>query len=75
MKNQACIELRDLEVTTQIGTYDANDTVPDKHILDLTLQISSISVLIAEDRMALVFDYDPLVAEISRLAHECRYET
>ena len=75
MKNQACIELRDLEVQTHIGTYGPNDTVPEKHSLDLSLQISSQHVLIAQDGMAHVFDYDPLVAEIDRLAGDGHYET
>ena len=75
MKNQACIELRDLEVQTHIGTYGPNDTVPEKHSLDLSLQISSQNVLIAQDGMAHVFDYDPLVAEIDRLAGDGHYET
>ena len=75
MKNQACIELRDLEVQTHIGTYGPNDTVPEKHSLDLSLQISSQHVLIAQDGMAHVFDYDPLVSEIDRLAGDGHYET
>jgi dihydroneopterin aldolase len=31
--------------------------------------------LIAEDGMQHVFDYDPLIAEIERLASACYYET
>lgn len=75
MKNQACVELRDLEIDTDIGTFGPNDSGPDKHLLNLTLQISSQHVLIAEDGMAFVFDYDPLMAEIHRLAGDCHYET
>ncbi|NDP59098.1 MAG: dihydroneopterin aldolase [Oxalobacteraceae bacterium] len=75
MKNQACVELRDLEINTDIGTYGPDETRPDKHLLDMSLQISSTSVLIAQDGMAYVFDYDPLIAEIDRLAGDCHYET
>ncbi len=75
MKNQACVELCDLEIDTDIGTYGPNDTRPDKHLLNLILQIGSQNVLIAQDGMAYVFDYDPLIAEINRLAGDCHYET
>jgi dihydroneopterin aldolase len=75
MKNYACVELCDLEIDTDIGTYGPNDTRPDKHLLDLTLHIASHKVLIAQDGMAYVFDYDPLIAEIDRLAGDCHYET
>jgi dihydroneopterin aldolase len=75
MKNQAFVELCDLEVDTDIGTYGPHDTRPDKHLLNLTLQIGSQYILIAEDGMAYVFDYDPLIAEIHRLAGDCHYET
>ncbi|MDY7575166.1 dihydroneopterin aldolase [Actimicrobium sp. CCI2.3] len=75
MKNQACVELRDLEIDTDIGTFGPNDSGPDKHLLNLILQIGSQHVLIAEDGMAFVFDYDPLMAEIHRLAGDCHYET
>jgi dihydroneopterin aldolase len=75
MSRKASIELRDLKLQTQIGIYKAGDIIPDSHLLDLTLWIDSNLVLIAEDNMSKVFDYDPLVLEISRLAGECRYET
>jgi dihydroneopterin aldolase len=73
--NSAVIELRDLHLKTEIGTYGPLDTRPDLHILDLTLGISVDKVLIAQDRMAQVFDYDPLILEIDRLAADGRYET
>ena len=71
----AVIELRDLHLNTDIGTYGPNDTRPDFHILDLTLGIAVDRVLIAEDGMAHVFDYDPLIVEIDRLAADGHYET
>lgn len=73
--NSARIELRDLQLKTDIGTYGPNDTRPDVHILDLTLGIAPDHVVIAQDGMAHVFDYDPLIVEIDRLAADGHYET
>ena len=75
MSCKASIELRDLKLQTQIGTYKTGDIIPDSHLLDLTLWIDSNLILIAEDNMHNVFDYDPLVLEITRLAGDCHYET
>ena len=75
MSTQASIELRDLILTTQIGTYAKGDVIPDQHLLDLTLWIDSDLVLIEEDDMKYVFDYDPLIKEIDRLACDGHYET
>jgi dihydroneopterin aldolase len=69
------IELKDFRLATHIGTYAPGDTVPEYHALDLTLWIHSDLVLIAQDGMAHVFDYDPLVIEIERLAADGLYET
>ena len=44
-------------------------------ILMPIMRSSIILVLIPEDGMAYVFDYDPLVLEIDRLATDCHYET
>ena len=73
--NSAVIELRDLHLRTDIGTYGPLDTRPDIHLLDLTLGIGSHRVLVAKDEMVNVFDYDPLMAEIDRLAEDGHYET
>ena len=75
MSNLASIELRDLKLETQIGTYQHGDLIPKEHLLDLTLWIDSALVLIAEDHMKYVFDYDPLVAQIDSLASDGHYET
>lgn len=75
MTQQASIELKDLKLRTNIGTYQAGDVVPNEHLLDLTLWIDASLVLIEEDGMDHVFDYDPLVLEIDRLANDCHYET
>ena len=69
------IELKDFHLATRIGTYVPGDTVTDYHALDLTLWINPDQVLIAQDGMAHVFDYDPLVIEIERLAADGLYET
>jgi dihydroneopterin aldolase len=75
MTLQASIELKDLKLRTNIGTYQPSDTVPDEHVLNLSFSIDGGLVLIPEDGMAHVFDYDPLVLEIDRLATDCHYET
>ena len=71
----ASVELRDLHLKTDIGTYGPNDTRPDFHVLDLTLGISVSQVILSQDGMAHVFDYDPLITEIDRLAADGHYET
>jgi dihydroneopterin aldolase len=71
----ASIELRDLKLQTQIGTYGPGAIIPKQHLLDLTLWIDAKLVLISEDVMKNVFDYDPLIIEIDRLAGDCHYET
>ena len=71
----ASIELRDLKLQTQIGTYGPGAIIPKQHLLDLTLWIDAKLVLISQDTMEQVFDYDPLIVEIDRLAGDCHYET
>ena len=71
----ASIELRDLKLQTQIGTYGSGAIIPKQHLLDLTLWIDAKLVLISQDVMENVFDYDPLIIEIDRLAGDCHYET
>ena len=72
---KSAVELKDLKLMTQIGTYKPSDVVPDEHRLDLTLWIDSHLVLIDEDSMGLAFDYDPLVSDIEELANAKLYET
>lgn len=74
MTTNACIELRDLKLQTQIGTYGSSAIAPKQHLLDLTLWIGPKMVLIAEDTMENVFDYDPIVIDIDRLAGDGHYE-
>lgn len=75
MVMRSTVELRQLALDTRIGTYAPGATVPNLHLLDLTLSIDPTLVLIGQDGMAQVFDYDPLVAEIVRLAGDGHYET
>ena len=75
MTTNACIELKDLKLQIQIGTYGLGAIIPKQHLLDLTLWIESTLVLISKDAMGNVFDYDPLVIEINRLAEDIHYET
>lgn len=75
MTSMACIELKDLGLNTQIGTYAPDATIPDEHLLNLTLWINPKLILISEDLMDRVFDYDPLILEIDRLAADGHYET
>ena len=75
MTQQAWVELLNLELETVIGTFGPDDIRPDAHLLDLILKIDSALVLIAEDGMSHVFDYDPLLIEIEELAADGHYET
>ena len=72
---RANIELTNLDLDIQIGSYTESDVVPEKHILDIVLSINPELVLIDEDKMDRVFDYDPLIREIQRMAAETYYET
>lgn len=71
----ATIELRQLSLPVSLGTYGPDDVVPDDHLLDLTLTIDPRLVFIDADGMDRVFDYDPLIAEIERLAQDGHYHT
>jgi dihydroneopterin aldolase len=75
MTHEAWVELLALDLQTQIGTYGPHETKPDKHLLDLILKIDARQVLITEDSMQHVFDYDPLVIDIEKLAADGHYET
>lgn len=72
---KSTIELKQLALKPSLGTYGPGDVVPEVHLLDLTLVIDPTLVLIDADGMDRVFDYDPLIAEIDRLAEEIHYDT
>ena len=64
--SSAFIELRDLQLHADIGTYGPNETRPDIHLLNLRLGIAVNQVVISQDDMANVFDYDPLVMAMNK---------
>jgi dihydroneopterin aldolase len=64
---RSTIELKDFLLNVSVGSYDQGQHKPDHHLLDLTLEIDSRFVFIDEDSMDNVFDYDPLVDEISNI--------
>ena len=72
---KSMIELKNLELKPSLGTYDSDTVVPDVHLLDLTLTIDPKLVFIDTDGMDRVFDYDPLIAQIDRLASDGHYHT
>lgn len=75
MAAHSYVELKDLQISVQIGTYGPQDVVPEAHLLDLTLTIASPLVMIPRDEMTLVFDYDPLIRQIDLLARADHFET
>jgi dihydroneopterin aldolase len=75
MPSNAFVEIKDLVLNTQIGTYATGAVAPDRHLLDLILAIDPQLVMIANDVMTSVFDYDPLVLQIDQLAQDGHYET
>ena len=72
---KSTIELKNLELKLSLGTYGPDDVAPDAHLLYLKLTIDPKLVFIDTDCMDHVFDYDPLIAEIDRLASEGHYHT
>jgi dihydroneopterin aldolase len=74
-KSLALIELRGLELKVHIGTKTPEDIKSDIHLLDLTLGVALGQVLILEDGMEHVFDYDPLIVEIEKLSSDGTYDT
>ena len=69
------IELRDMILQTDIGTYGPDNPMPDHHLLDLILSIAPTKILIPSDGMVHVFDYDPLIVDIRTLAKTGHRET
>lgn len=75
LTNCAWIDLRDMELGLHLGTYSGDAVPARRHLLDLSLAVAADRVLVAVDDMALVYDYDPLVAQIMRLDDGRRYQT
>lgn len=75
MPATACVTLKDLQINTVIGQYGPGDVVPRAHLLDMVLHLPAELVLVDRDAMEAVFDYDPLIAQIDRIARAQPYET
>ena len=75
MTKHAQIRLNDLILPCTIGTYQADDIIPDAHVLDMVLYLDKSWVVIDADQMNRVFDYDPLISKILQIAATEKYET
>jgi len=75
MTKHAQIRLNDLTLPCTIGTYEADDIIPDAHVLDIVLYLDKSWVVIDADQMNRVFDYDPLISKILQIAAIEKYET
>jgi dihydroneopterin aldolase len=75
MTKHAQIRLNDLTLPCTIGTYEADDIIPDAHVLDMVLYLDKSWVVIDADQMNRVFDYDPLISKILQIATTEKYET
>jgi dihydroneopterin aldolase len=75
MTKHAQIRLNDLTLLCTIGTYEADDIIPDAHVLDMVLYLDKSWVVIDADQMNHVFDYDPLIRKILQIAATEKYET
>ena len=75
MSVSSTIELTGVPVKATIGLFPTGESDPYEHQLDLKLVIDSSLVLIQEDGMQHVFDYDPLLEQIHAISQNKHYET
>ena len=75
MAYQSSVKLKGLSLNCDIGSYGMNEVVPNKHRLDMELLVEKNLILIEEDEMANVFDYDPLVEEITQISLIGKFNT
>ena len=75
MTKHAQIRLNDLTLPCSIGPYEADDIIPDAHVLDMVLYLDKSWVMIDADQMDRVFDYDPLIRKILQIAATEKFET
>lgn len=75
MTLRSTIELCDVPVKAQIGIFSGDDADLYEHRLDLTLSVDPSLVLIEEDGMRHVFDYDPLLEQIHAVSQGKHYVT
>lgn len=69
------IELLGVPIKAQIGHFAVGESDPYEHRMDLVLVIDPSLVLIREDGMQHVFDYDPLLEQIAVISQDRQYET
>ena len=72
---QSTIELSDLKIAVAMTESALDPGAAQEHLLGLRLVVDPGLVLIDADSMEHVFDYEPLVAEIDRLARDGQYHT
>ena len=75
MAYQSSVKLRGLSLNCDIGSYGINEVVPNKHRLDMELLVEKNLILVEEDKMDNVFDYDPLVEEITQISLSGKFNT
>lgn len=75
MSLRGTVELSDVPVKAQIGTFASGEQDPYEHQLDLTLVVDPALVLVEQDGMQHVFDYDQLLEQIHAVSQNKRYET
>lgn len=73
MPARAAVELVGLEIDLRPGPNGGDaprgaGEGPERNLLDMTLRLDPSLVLVPEDAMERVFDYDPVVAELRRIA-------
>lgn len=69
MALHSTIEFVDLPLKARIGIFATEDPDPYEHRLDLTLAVDPRLVLITEDGMSHVFDYDAYSAQTGHPFH------
>jgi dihydroneopterin aldolase len=69
------IELKEFKLDVEIGTYTKGQVQPLQHLLDLKFEIHERFVLIDQDSMDKVFDYDPLIADLEQLSSKKHFNT
>ena len=72
---RSTIELTDVPVKAQICVAVPGESDPYEHSLDLTLVVDPSLVLVKEDGMRHVFDYDPLLEKIHAVSQNKQFDT
>jgi len=69
------IELKDLKLGVEIGSYSKGQVQPLHHLVDLKFEIDERFILIDQDSMDKVFDYDPLITDLEQLSAKKHFNT